>query len=33
VKKGDLLPIFREINGWGEIGPDRWIKLSYTVAA
>lgn len=33
VKKGDMLPIFREVNGWGEISPDRWIKLSYTVAA
>ncbi len=33
VKKGDMLPISREINGWGEIGTDRWIKLSYTVAA
>lgn len=33
VKKGDVLPISREINGWGEIGPDRWIKLSYTVEA
>ena len=33
VKKGDLLPVSREVNGWGEIGPNRWIKLSYTVAA
>lgn len=33
VKKGDILPISREVNGWGEIGPDRWIKLSFTVAA
>lgn len=33
VKKGDMLSISREINGWGEIGTDRWIKLSYTVAA
>lgn len=32
VKKGDMLPISREINGWGEIGTGQWIKLSYTVA-
>jgi predicted double-glycine peptidase len=33
VKKGDLLAVSREINGWGEIGTNKWIKLSYTVEA
>lgn len=33
VKKDDLLPVSREVNGWGEIGANRWVKLSYTVAA
>jgi hypothetical protein len=33
VNKGDLLPVSREVNGWGEIGANRWVKLSYTVAA
>lgn len=33
VKMGEIYPITREVNGWGEIGFNRWIKLSYTVAA
>lgn len=33
VKKGEIYPITREVNGWGEIGFNRWIKLSYTIAA
>ena len=33
VKKGDVLAISREVNGWGEIGFNQWIKLSYTVEA
>jgi predicted double-glycine peptidase len=33
VKRGEVLAITREVNGWGEIGFNRWIKLSYTVAA
>lgn len=32
VKMGDLLPVSREVNGWGEIGTNRWVKLSYTIA-
>jgi hypothetical protein len=32
VKKGEIYPISREVNGWGEIGLNQWIKLSYTVA-
>jgi predicted double-glycine peptidase len=31
VKKGDIFAISREMNGWGEIGFNQWIKLSYTV--
>jgi predicted double-glycine peptidase len=33
VQKSDIVPVSREVNGWGEIGSDRWIKLSYTVEA
>ncbi len=33
VKKGEVYPISREMNGWGEIGFNQWIKLSYTVEA
>jgi hypothetical protein len=33
VRKGEIYPISREINGWGEIGFNQWIKLSYTVSA
>lgn len=33
VRRGDVLAVSREVNGWGEIGTDRWIKLSYTVEA
>ncbi len=33
VKKGEVYAITREVNGWGEIGFNRWIKLDYTVAA
>ncbi len=33
VKKGELYAITREVNGWGEIGFNRWIKLDYTIAA
>ena len=33
VKRGEVFEITHEVNGWGEIGLNRWIKLSYTVAA
>jgi hypothetical protein len=33
VKKGEILDVSREVNGWGEIGLNEWIKLSYTVEA
>lgn len=33
VKRGDVLAISREVNGWGEIGFNQWIKLSYTIGA
>lgn len=33
VKRGQIYSITREVNGWGEIGFNQWIKLSYTVAA
>jgi hypothetical protein len=31
VKRGDVFAVTREVNGWGEIGLNQWIKLSYTV--
>jgi predicted double-glycine peptidase len=31
VKKNDVLAVSHEVNGWGEIGFNQWIKLSYTV--
>jgi len=33
VKKGEVYALTREVNGWGEIGFNRWIKLDYTVTA
>ena len=33
AKKGQLVKVTREINGWGEIGKDQWIFLSYTLPA
>jgi len=33
VKKGHLVKVMREVNGWGEIGRDQWIYLAYTVPA
>jgi len=33
VKKGQFVKVTREINGWGEIGKDQWIYLSYTLPA
>jgi hypothetical protein len=33
VKKGEVYVITREMNGWGEIGLNKWIKLQFTVAA
>ena len=33
VKKGQVLKVIREVNGWGEIDVDRWIYLSYTLPA
>lgn len=32
LKLNDLVEIRREISGWGEIGDNRWISLSYTTA-
>ena len=31
LKQGAELDIFKEQNGWGEIGSDHWISLQYTV--
>ncbi len=31
VKKDDVLDVTRELNGWGEIGENRWIVLSFTL--
>lgn len=33
VKRNDILEIQREMSGWGEIGLNRWVSLSYTVPA
>jgi len=33
VKKGQVVKVTREINGWGEIAKDQWIFLSYTLPA
>ena len=30
LKKGDVVSIIRENNGWGEIAPGEWINLKYT---
>lgn len=30
LKKGDVVTILREQNGWGEIAPGEWINLKYT---
>jgi hypothetical protein len=32
VRKDEVYEISREMNGWGEIGDNRWISLTYTVA-
>jgi hypothetical protein len=31
VKKGQVVKVTREVNGWGEIGKDQWIYLAYTL--
>jgi len=31
VSQGELFEITTQKNGWGKIGQDRWISLSYTV--
>ena len=33
LKKGQVVHVTREINGWGEIGTDQWIYLPYTLPA
>ncbi len=33
VKKGEIVNVIREVNGWGEINTDQWIYLSYTLPA
>ena len=33
LKRGQVVYVTREVNGWGEIGTDRWIYLPYTVPA
>jgi len=33
VKKGEVYAISREMNGWGEIGLNKWIKLQFTISA
>ena len=31
VSKGQVLEVTREISGWGEIAPSKWVYLAYTV--
>ncbi len=31
LKKGEIVDVQREMSGWGEIGFNRWILLSYTL--
>ncbi len=33
LKKGQVVHVTREVNGWGAIGRDQWISLGYTVPA
>ena len=33
VKKGQVVKVAREVNGWGMIDTDRWIFLAYTLPA
>jgi len=33
VRKGQVVKVTREVNGWGEIDVDRWIYLYYTLPA
>jgi uncharacterized protein YvpB len=32
LKKDQIVDVSREISGWGEVEPNKWISLSYTVA-
>jgi N-acetylmuramoyl-L-alanine amidase len=31
LKKDQIVDIYRELNGWGELGENKWILLTYTV--
>ncbi len=33
AKKSEILEVTREMGGWGEVGYNRWVLLTYTVAA
>jgi hypothetical protein len=33
LKKGQVVYVTREVNGWGEIGTEHWIYLPYTLPA
>ncbi len=33
LTKGQIVKVIREVNSWGEIEPDRWIYLLYTLLA
>jgi len=33
IKRGQVVQVLREVNGWGEIEADHWIFLYYTVPA
>ena len=33
AKKGEVFDVLREVNGWGQIGDNRWFALAYTLSA
>jgi N-acetylmuramoyl-L-alanine amidase len=33
LKKDQVVDIYRELNGWGDLGDNKWILLTYTVPA
>lgn len=33
VRRGEVYDVTRELSGWGQIGDNRWILLSYTLPA
>ncbi|GAB4561905.1 MAG: hypothetical protein Fur0016_28660 [Anaerolineales bacterium] len=33
LKRNEIVEIQREMSGWGEVGFNRWVMLSYTLPA